>query len=57
MSDALSNGTIAGLPILAVIEDMPPPITTRVDGTSSFARLTTQTTSPPLCYETVNEVH
>ena len=25
-------------------------ITTRVDGTSSFATLTTQTTTPPLCY-------
>jgi len=27
----------------------PPTITTRVDGTSSFT-LTTQTTTPPLCY-------
>lgn len=28
----------------------PPTITTRVDGTSSFTTLTTQTTTPPLCY-------
>jgi hypothetical protein len=28
----------------------PPTITTSVDGTSSFKQLTTQTTTPPLCY-------
>ena len=28
----------------------PPTITTRVDGTSSFTRLTTQTTTSPMCY-------
>ncbi len=28
----------------------PSTITTRVDGTSSFSTLTTQTTTPPLCY-------
>jgi hypothetical protein len=42
------NGTTSNA--VTSLHISPPTIATRVDGTSSFTTLTTQTTTPPLCY-------